>query len=72
MKNGKDVAVKKLNIPGNSSKIDDLFESEVMLISNVHHKNLVQLLGYCSKGQQRILVYEYMANTSLDKFVFGK
>ncbi|KAH1226320.1 Cysteine-rich receptor-like protein kinase 2 [Glycine max] len=72
MKNGKDVAVKKLNIPGNSSKIDDLFESEVMLISNVHHKNLVQLLGYCSKGQQRILVYEYMANTSLDKFVFGR
>ncbi|XP_028186533.1 cysteine-rich receptor-like protein kinase 2 [Glycine soja] len=72
MKNGKDVAVKKLNIPGNSSKIDDLFEREVMLISNVHHKNLVQLLGYCSKGQQRILVYEYMANTSLDKFVFGR
>ncbi|KAG5146576.1 hypothetical protein JHK84_032119 [Glycine max] len=70
MKNGKVVAVKKL-ISGNSSKIDDDFESEVMLISNVHHRNLVQLLGCCSKGQDRILVYEYMANNSLDKFLFG-
>ncbi|TKY47330.1 LRR receptor serine/threonine-protein kinase [Spatholobus suberectus] len=71
MKNGKVVAVKKL-IAGKSSKIDDDFESEVMLISNVHHRNLVRLLGCCSKGQERILVYEYMANNSLDKFLFGK
>ncbi|KAG4377144.1 hypothetical protein GLYMA_18G046400v4 [Glycine max] len=71
MKNGKVVAVKKL-ISGNSSNIDDEFESEVMLISNVHHRNLVRLLGCCSKGQERILVYEYMANASLDKFLFGK
>ncbi|KAG4923491.1 hypothetical protein JHK87_049031 [Glycine soja] len=71
MKNGKVVAVKKL-ISGKSNKIDDDFESEVMLISNVHHRNLVQLLGCCSKGQDRILVYEYMANNSLDKFLFGK
>ncbi|KAG4989584.1 hypothetical protein JHK85_032567 [Glycine max] len=71
MKNGKDVAVKKL-LSGKSSKIDDEFESEVTLISNVHHKNLVRLLGCCSKGQERILVYEYMANNSLDKFLFGK
>jgi len=70
MKNGKVVAVKKL-ISGKSNKIDDDFESEVMLISNVHHRNLVQLFGCCSKGQDRILVYEYMANNSLDKFLFG-
>ncbi|KAG5125170.1 hypothetical protein JHK82_031907 [Glycine max] len=70
MKNGKVVAVKKL-LSGKSSKIDDEFDSEVTLISNVHHKNLVRLLGCCSKGQDRILVYEYMANNSLDKFLFG-
>ncbi|XP_029126681.1 cysteine-rich receptor-like protein kinase 2 [Cajanus cajan] len=70
LKNGKVVAVKKL-ITGKSSKIDDDFESEVTLISNVHHRNLVRLLGCCSKGEDRILVYEYMANNSLDKSLFG-
>ncbi|ESW18948.1 hypothetical protein PHAVU_006G084600 [Phaseolus vulgaris] len=71
MKNGKVIAVKKL-ISGKSSKINDDFESEVTLISNVHHRNLVRLLGCCSKNQDRILVYEFMANNSLDKFLFGK
>jgi len=70
MKNGKVVAVKKL-ISGDFNKVDDEFESEVTLISNVHHRNLVRLLGCCSEGQERILVYQYMANTSLDKFLFG-
>nr|ACM89612.1 receptor-like protein kinase [Glycine max] len=56
---------------GKSSKMEDDFESEVKLISNVHHRNLVRLLGCCSRGPERILVYEYMANSSLDKFLFG-
>jgi len=70
MKNGKIVAVKNL-ISRKSNKIDDDFESKVMLISNVHHRNLVQLLGYCSKGQDKILVHKYMTNNSLGKFLFG-
>ncbi|KAG4975027.1 hypothetical protein AAZX31_11G214500 [Glycine max] len=70
LKNGKVVAVKKLML-GKSSKMEDDFESEVKLISNVHHRNLVRLLGCCSRGPERILVYEYMANSSLDKFLFG-
>lgn len=71
LKNGKVVAIKKL-ILSQSKKMDESFESEVRLISNVHHRNLVRLLGCCSKGQERILVYEYMTNKSLDRFLFGK
>ena len=70
LKNGKVVAIKKLALDDNQ-KMEEDFESEVKLISNVHHRNLVRLLGCCSKGQERILVYEYMKNSSLDRFLFG-
>ncbi|XP_073060742.1 cysteine-rich receptor-like protein kinase 2 [Primulina eburnea] len=69
LKNGNIVAVKKLNISNNSAKAE--FESEVRLISNVHHRNLIRLLGYCNKGSELLLVYECMANGSLDKFLYG-
>ncbi|XP_058098010.1 cysteine-rich receptor-like protein kinase 43 isoform X3 [Magnolia sinica] len=70
MKNGKTVAVKKLMIH-ESGRAEADFESEVKLISNLHHRNLVRLLGCCSNGPELLLVYEYMANSSLDKFLFG-
>ncbi|XP_072958460.1 cysteine-rich receptor-like protein kinase 44 isoform X2 [Typha angustifolia] len=70
LKNGKIVAVKKLAIAQTSRAKAD-FQSEVKLISNVHHRNLVRLLGCSSKGLDLLLVYEYMANSSLDKFLFG-
>ncbi|CAN6463483.1 unnamed protein product [Victoria cruziana] len=70
LKNGKVVAVKKLAIE-QSQKAKDSFEGEVKLISNVHHRNLVRLLGCCSKGPDMMLVYEYMPNKSLDIFLFG-
>ncbi|XP_028800638.1 cold-responsive protein kinase 1-like [Neltuma alba] len=71
LKNGKVVAVKKLT-SSRSKRVEEEFESEVMLINNVHHRNLVRLLGCCSKGYNKILVYEYMKNSSLDRFIFGK
>ncbi|XP_028797862.1 cysteine-rich receptor-like protein kinase 24 [Neltuma alba] len=51
LKNGKVVAVKKLTLR-RSNKVEEEFESEVKLINNVHHRNLVRLLGYCSKGDE--------------------
>ncbi|XP_054797481.1 uncharacterized protein LOC129302579 [Prosopis cineraria] len=69
LKNGKVVAIKKLNFR-QFTRMEEDFESEVKLISNVHNLNLVQLLGCCNKGKHRILVYEYMKNNSLDKFLF--
>lgn len=69
LKNGDVVAVKKLDISYSRAKAD--FETEVRLISNVHHRNLVRLLGCCSKGSELLLVYQYMANGSLDRFLYG-
>ncbi|KAH9738596.1 hypothetical protein KPL71_018840 [Citrus sinensis] len=71
LKNGKIVAVKKLAIGISRRTLSD-FENEVRLISNVHHRNLIRLLGCCSQGPELILVYEYMANSSLDKFLFAR
>ncbi|XP_074582302.1 cysteine-rich receptor-like protein kinase 2 [Curcuma longa] len=70
LKNGKTVAVKRLAIAQISRARAD-FQTEVKLISNVHHRNLIRLLGCSSKGKDFLLVYEYMANSSLDKFIFG-
>ncbi|KAL5537505.1 hypothetical protein UlMin_045602 [Ulmus minor] len=71
LKNGKIVAVKRLAI-GPSQRGKAEFESEVKLISNVHHRNLIRLLGCSNKGPELLLVYEYMANSSLDRFLFGE
>ncbi|KAK9071522.1 hypothetical protein SSX86_010091 [Deinandra increscens subsp. villosa] len=70
VKDGNIVAVKKLAIGSNTAK--DNFESEVRVISNVHHRNLIRLLGCCSKGPELLLVLEYMANGSLEKYLYGE
>ncbi|XP_039034538.1 probable serine/threonine-protein kinase PBL23 [Hibiscus syriacus] len=58
------VAVKQLDRNGLQGSRE--FFSEVLMLSLVNHPNLVNLIGYCADGDQRILVYEYMANGSLE------
>ncbi|KAL7584908.1 probable serine/threonine-protein kinase PBL23 [Lactuca sativa] len=64
-----DIAVKKLDRNGYQGNRE--FLVEVLLLSLLHHTNLVNLLGYCSDGEQRILVYKYMSNGSLEDHLFN-
>ncbi|KAL8246807.1 hypothetical protein R6Q59_008023 [Mikania micrantha] len=64
------VAVKKLHVQHGGVKGE--FENEVKLISNIHHRNLLRLLGWSIEGSDYlILVLEYMPNGSLDRFLWG-
>ncbi|OVA09482.1 Protein kinase domain [Macleaya cordata] len=62
------IAVKKLEriLPHGEKE----FITEVNTIGSMHHMNLVRLIGFCSEGSQRLLVYEFMKNGSLDKWIF--
>ncbi|KAJ3683470.1 hypothetical protein LUZ60_013697 [Juncus effusus] len=62
------VAVKRLEGIEQGEK---QFRMEVATISSTHHLNLVRLIGFCSEGRHRLLVYEFMKNGSLDAYLFG-
>ncbi|OEL20166.1 Cysteine-rich receptor-like protein kinase 10 [Dichanthelium oligosanthes] len=75
MHDGLEVAVKRCSSTSGSDR--DLnkqlqeFRIEIELLMKLHHNNIVKLLGYCTEQEERILVYEYILNGSLDKFIYG-
>ncbi|XP_019427647.1 PREDICTED: LEAF RUST 10 DISEASE-RESISTANCE LOCUS RECEPTOR-LIKE PROTEIN KINASE-like 2.8 [Lupinus angustifolius] len=70
LRSGPDIAIKMLNNKLNHNGQD--FISEVATIGRIHHVNVVRLVGYCVEGKKRALVYEFMPNGSLDKYIFSK
>ncbi|KAL9236663.1 hypothetical protein vseg_011303 [Gypsophila vaccaria] len=65
---GQEIAVKKLS--RSSGQGDVQFKNEILILAKLQHRNLVRLVGFCLHAEEMLLIYEFVANRSLDFFIF--